>query len=101
LPGELVERFFARDAPRALELDLFREEIATRGNAQAEIRVDGRSIAIHGRAHGTRHTVTLRDVTELRGIESELRSLQRIESIGHLTASLVHDFNNLLTPIAC
>jgi signal transduction histidine kinase len=101
LPSGLVERLFAGDAQRAPELALFREEIATRGTAQAELRIDGRSIDIRGRVHGSQYALTLRDVTELRRVEGELRSMQRVESIGHLTASLVHDFNNLLTPIAC
>jgi nitrogen-specific signal transduction histidine kinase len=101
LSRELVERLFARDAPCALELALFRDEIATLGRSEAEIQVDGRSLSIRGMACEGEHIAILRDVTETRRIEAELRSLQRVESVGHLTASLVHDFNNLLTPIAC
>jgi signal transduction histidine kinase len=101
LPGEFVERLFAGDATCALELALFRDEVASRGHAQAEIRVGGRSMTLHGMVQGGLHVVMLRDVTESRRVEGELRSLQRVESVGHLTASLVHDFNNLLTPIAC
>lgn len=97
----LVERLFARDAPCALELALFREEIASRGRSQAEVQMDGRSLSIWGLAHDGQRVVILRDVTDARRAEAELRSLQRVESVGHLTASLVHDFNNLLTPIAC
>jgi two-component system cell cycle sensor histidine kinase/response regulator CckA len=101
LPRDLVERLFARDATCALELSLFREELSSLGKSHAEIQIDGRSLSIWGQAHDGQHVVILRDVTEARRVEADLRALQRVESVGHLTASLVHDFNNLLTPIAC
>src|SRR5207247_1533858 len=43
--------------------------------------------------------VLIRDVTEQRAEERELGHLRRVESLGYLTASMVHDFNNVLTPI--
>jgi len=46
------------------------------------------------------YLVVLRDVTELRHAESVLDRAMRIESIGYVAASAVHDLNNLLTPIA-
>jgi signal transduction histidine kinase len=48
-----------------------------------------------------RFTIVARDVTERRESELELGQLRRVESLGYLTASVVHDFNNLLTPIVC
>jgi CheY-like chemotaxis protein len=36
-----------------------------------------------------------------RRLERELRAFERLGSVAHLTATLVHDINNLLTPIAC
>ncbi|HEY2516635.1 MAG TPA: response regulator [Polyangiaceae bacterium] len=101
LPEELVERLVEGGGPRAAELAKFRDELKAGGRAHVEVAITGRVLALDGRTHGDQHVVSLRDVTERRRLDSELRSLQRAESIGHLTASVVHDFNNLLTPIAC
>jgi two-component system cell cycle sensor histidine kinase/response regulator CckA len=43
--------------------------------------------------------VSVRDVSERSDMELELRQLRRADSLGLLTASIIHDFNNLLTPI--
>jgi PAS domain S-box-containing protein len=58
------------------------------------------SLAAWRADHRQFHTCFVRDLTERRTIESELEHARSVESLGHVAATVAHEFNNVLMAIA-
>lgn len=80
---------------RTLLEDLKQGELRLqRVNDELEHRVEERTAQLR-----SAHDELLAQIAEREHTESQLRQMQKMESIGQLTGGVAHDFNNLLTAV--
>ena len=95
-------------APIGRELrKLVSGEVRTSDHTVRLLRRDGGTIWITANASPVQNAsgsplyflVYIRDVTERKTLEEQLRQAQKMEAVGRLAGGVAHDFNNLLTAI--
>lgn len=102
----LVQALFDRSQGENGWLDAFVLELRAAKSASAEVepRSDPpgkQRFLVEGFAVGEHLVASVRDLAAERLAEAELAHLRKLEAVGLLTAGVIHDFNNLLTPILC
>jgi two-component system, cell cycle sensor histidine kinase and response regulator CckA len=88
------------DARRDPRIETFLEGLRLHAVSRAEVEsANGQTLSLDGVAIDGWFIVLVRDDSERRELDRELQQLRSGASLALVAATLVHDFNNLLTPV--
>ncbi len=97
-----------KEKTRAMVRDLIHKGVSYHGFETKRLTKDDRLLDVsisasrvgdhHGELSGV--LVTLRDISERKGLEAQLLHAHKMEAIGTLAGGIAHDFNNILQAIS-